>query len=127
MTFAYLMLLTAALLPYMTVAFAKAGGVDNRQPRVGLEQLTGWCRRVDWAHRNHFEAFAPFAAAVILAHSAGVTPTTVNLLAGMFVATRIGYTAAYVADRATLRSLICAAGLACVIALFALAAVASAG
>jgi uncharacterized MAPEG superfamily protein len=59
MTFAYWMLLAAALLPYFTVGLAKSGGFDNHAPRPDLENLTGWRRRADWAHRNHFEAFLP--------------------------------------------------------------------
>lgn len=122
MTFAYWMVLVAALLPYVTVGFAKAGGIDNRAPRESLDRLTGWRRRADWAHRNHFEAFAPFAAAVIIAHLAAVGQGRVDLLAGVFILCRIGYTAAYLADRPTLRSIIWTLGLGCVIALFALAA-----
>src|ERR1700726_3708313 len=68
MTFAYWMLIAAAMMPYLTVALAKsAGGIDNRAPRPSLERLSGWRQRADWAHRNHFEAFPPFASAVFLA------------------------------------------------------------
>ena len=79
MTFAYWMLITAAMLPYLTIALAKsAGGIDNRAPRPSLESLSGWRQRADWAHRNHFEAFPAFAAAVFVAerrtrHRAGST------------------------------------------------------
>ena len=41
MTFAYWMLLAAALLPYFTVGVAKSGGFDNHTPRPSLEGLTG--------------------------------------------------------------------------------------
>ena len=37
MTFAYWMLLVAALLPYFTGGLAKSGGVDNHAPRPSLE------------------------------------------------------------------------------------------
>ena len=38
MTFAYWMLIAAAMLPYLTIALAKsAGGIDNRAPRPSLE------------------------------------------------------------------------------------------
>ena len=40
MTFAYWMLITAAMMPYLTIALAKsAGGIDNRAPRPSLESL----------------------------------------------------------------------------------------
>ncbi|HYN39935.1 MAG TPA: MAPEG family protein [Rhodospirillales bacterium] len=124
MTFAYWMVLVAALLPYVTVGFAKAGGIDNRAPRADIERLTGWRKRADWAHRNHFEAFPAFAAAVIIAHLAGVAQGWIDLLAALFIVSRVGYTAAYLADRPTVRSLIWTGGIACVIALFIFAALA---
>ena len=63
MTFAYWMIVVAMFLPYAAVVLAKSGGVDNRAPRATLAQLSGWRQRANWAQRNHFEAFAPFAAA----------------------------------------------------------------
>ena len=41
-------------------------GYDNRAPRAGIEQLTPRQQRAYWAHLNAFEAFPPFAAAVII-------------------------------------------------------------
>jgi uncharacterized MAPEG superfamily protein len=125
MTFAYWMLLAAAVLPYVTVGFAKAGGIDNRAPRVDIERLSGWRKRADWAHRNHFEAFPPFAAAVIVAHLAGVPQERIDLVAGLFIVARIAYTGAYLADRATFRSLIWTFGIGCVVALFIFASLAT--
>ena len=120
MTFAYWMLLLAALLPYLTVGLAKSGGVDNRAPRVGLEGLSGWRRRADWAHRNHFEAFPAFAAAVLVAELAHAPQARIDLLAGIFVALRLVYTGLYIADQATLRSIVWALGFVAVIWLFVL-------
>lgn len=124
MTFAYWMAVIAALLPYVTVGFAKSAGIDNRSPRADMELLTGWRKRADWAHRNHFEAFPPFAAAVIIAHLAGVAQGRIDLLAGLFVVARVAYTLAYLADRSTLRSIVWTAGIFCVIALFVFASLA---
>src|SRR5665213_1090281 len=105
MNFAYWMVLVAALLPYLTVALAKwPGGIDNRAPRRDMERLEGWRRRADWAHRNHFEAFPAFAAGIIVAELAHVPQHAIDLLAGLFIALRIVYTALYLADRAALRS-----------------------
>jgi uncharacterized MAPEG superfamily protein len=123
MTFAYWMILVAVLLPYATVVLAKAGGgVDNHAPRRDLAQLTGWRQRADWAHRNHFEAFAPFAAAVIIAELAAAPQAKIDLAAGAFIALRILYTALYLADRAALRSLAWSLGFICVLALFVIIA-----
>jgi len=120
-TFAYWMILVAALLPYVTVGLAKGGrsGYDNAGPRVWAERLDGWKRRAEWAHRNHIEAFAPFAAGVIVAGLAGVPRGRIDLLAGLFVLLRVLYTLAYLANAASLRSIIWTGGILCVIALFA--------
>lgn len=120
MTFAYWCVLAAALLPYVTIALAKYDrGYDNRAPRDWEARLEGRARRAVFAHQNHFEAFAPFAAAVIIAHLARAPQLPVDVLAGAFIAARIAYTWAYLADRHALRSLLWMAGLACVIGLFA--------
>jgi uncharacterized MAPEG superfamily protein len=121
MTFAYWMLLAAAMLPYLTIALAKSGGgIDNRAPRLGLESLSGWRQRADWAHRNHFEAFPAFAAAVFVAELTHAPQSRIDQLAGVFVLLRVIYTVLYVADKATLRTIIWSLGLITVIWLFVL-------
>ena|ERR1700733_13841382 len=123
MNFAYWMVLVAALLPYLTVALAKwPGGIDNHAPRRDMDKLEGWRRRADWAHRNHFEAFPAFAAGVVIAELADVAQPSINLVAGLFIALRIVYTAMYLADRAALRSTVWSLGFIAVIALFVLGA-----
>src|SRR5437879_1333328 len=123
MPFAYWMVLAAVLLPYVTVVWAKTGpGFDNRAPRPFLDQQTGLKARADWAHRNHFEAFGPFAAAVIIASVSGASRDWLNGLAGVFVALRVLYTIAYLTDRPMMRSILFMAGMACVIGLFVSAA-----
>ncbi len=119
MHLSYWMVLVAALLPYLTVGGAKAQqGYDNAQPRTYLASLRGWRARADWAHRNHFEAFPAFAAAVIIAQLKGTPQPTIDRLAVGFVLLRLAYTAAYLAGAASTRSLLWFAGLACVVALF---------
>ncbi len=119
MHLAYWMILIAVLLPYVMAALAKnGGGIDNRQPRVGLDALQGWRRRADWAHRNHFEALPAFAAGVLVAELAHAPQFWIDGLAVLFVLLRCAYSVAYVADRAVLRSLCWLGGMLCVIALF---------
>jgi len=120
MTFAYWMMLAATLMPYLTVALAKSGGVDNHAPRAALESLTGWRKRADWAHRNHFEAFPAFAAAVFVAEFTHAPQDRIDLLAGFFVLMRVIYTALYIADQATLRTVAWSLGIVAVIWLFVL-------
>jgi uncharacterized MAPEG superfamily protein len=122
MTLANWMILAAALLPYLAAVIAKAGapGFNNNSPRLWLAQQGGYRQRADWAQRNHFEAFPPFAAAVILAQMAGAPQGRVDLLALAFVLLRLAYTGAYLADLATPRTLLFLAGMACVVWLFLL-------
>src|SRR3981081_1637973 len=122
MTFAYWMLLVAALLPYFTVGLAKSGGFDNRAPRPSLESLAGWRRRADWAHRNHFEAFPSFAAAVLVAELTHAPQGRIDLLAGIFVLMRVIYAARYIVAQPALRSIVWALGFVIVIWLFVLGA-----
>jgi uncharacterized MAPEG superfamily protein len=117
------MLIAAAVMPYLTIGLAKsAGGTDNRAPRPDLDKLTGWRRRAEWAHRNHFEAFPTFAAAVFVAELTHAPQNRIDLLAAIFVLLRVIYTALYIADQATLRSITWALGVVVVIWLFVLGA-----
>ena len=121
MTFAYWMLIAAAMMPYLTVVLAKSGGgLDNRAPRPSLESLSGWRQRADWAHRNHFEAFPAFATSVLVAELTHAPQNQIDLLAGIFVVLRVVYTALYVADQATLRSIVWSLGFVAVLWLFVL-------
>jgi len=125
MHFAYWMLLAAALLPYLTILFVKrAGGrrFDNHRPRAWMEDLSGWQQRGDWAHRNHFEAFPIFLAAIFVAETTGAAQGRIDLLAGVFVALRIVYTALYLADLATARSIVWSLGFGATIWIFLLGA-----
>jgi uncharacterized MAPEG superfamily protein len=120
MTTADACVLAAALLPLLFTGIAKfAGrGFDNRAPREFQARLAGFPARAHWAHLNSIEAFAPFAAAVIIAQQLGAAQARVDLLALSFIGFRLAYGALYLANRATLRSLAWSGGLACVIALF---------
>ncbi|HXQ51521.1 MAG TPA: MAPEG family protein [Stellaceae bacterium] len=118
MPLAYWMILAAAFLPYVTVALAKSGGVDNRAPRRELQKLEGWRQRADWAHRNHFETFPIFAASVLVAEVTHAPQGRIDLLALSYVAVRIVYTAMYMADLATMRSLVFTLGLGLTVWLF---------
>ena len=120
MTLALWAILVAAVLPMLTVGLAKFGGpgYDNSAPRRSLEGLTGWRARADWAHRNHYEAFGPFAAGVLTAQLVHAPQGLVNWLACGFIVARLAYTGAYVMDLPSLRSVLFALGFACVVGLF---------
>jgi uncharacterized MAPEG superfamily protein len=120
MTIAYWCVLIAALLPFLFTAIAKIGArrFNNRRVRDFQQELEGWRRRAHWAHQNSFEAFPPFAAAVIIAHLTGGAQTQVDALAIAFILLRLAYGGLYIADQATLRSLVWFGALICVVALF---------
>lgn len=123
MPIAYWCVLAAAFLPYVWVVVAKAGpAYDNHAPRAQLAQATGYRQRANWAQLNAFEAFAPFAAGVVIAQVSGAAPAWVNALALAFIGFRILHGICYVWDWATPRSLVWAGGFACVIGLFLAAA-----
>jgi uncharacterized MAPEG superfamily protein len=120
MDFSFWCVLIAILLPIGWSAAAKAGDADfdNARPREYLASLRGWRQRANWAQQNAWEALAPFAAAVLVAHHTGVPAGRLNLLAGVFIAARILHGLLYVADRPTLRSVVWTAGFLCVVLLF---------
>ncbi|MCF7222110.1 MAPEG family protein [Marilutibacter chinensis] len=122
---AYWCVLIAALLPYLWVSVAKAGGerYNNHDPRGWLaRQDNPRLHRANAAQLNAFEAFAPFAAGVVLAQLAGVPEARIAALAVAFVALRVLHGVLYIADQPALRSLSWFAGLGCVLALLVQAA-----
>jgi len=120
MTFAYWCVLFAALMPIVWSGIAKGGGsgFDNTRPRVYLSAVQGWRQRANWAQQNAWEAFAPFAAGVVIASLAGVAQSTIDLLAAGFMLARILHGIFYITDQATLRSLVFIVGLLCTVGLF---------
>lgn len=119
MPIAFWCVLIAAVLPYFWVILAKAGAhYDNHAPRAQLAQSSGYRQRANWAHLNAFEAFAPFAAAVIIAQLLGAAATWMNGLAITFIVLRILHGVFYMMDWASLRSLVWIAGFLCVVGLF---------
>lgn len=127
MILAYWFVFAAAVLPYLFVLYAKSTAEFrksdyNKNPReYEEEKLQGARKRAYWAHLNGFEAFPPFAAAVIIARMSGVTVSTINVLAGVFVGCRVVHGLLYIADQDKLRSLVWFGGLGTVGALFILA------
>lgn len=123
MTVALWCVLAAALLPFGFAFVAKwSRRFDNASPRDYLDSTSGWRKRAHWAQLNSYEAFPPFAAAVIIAQLLLGANDTANLLALAFVVLRVLFGLCYIANLATLRSLVWLASMACVIGLFVLAA-----
>ena len=129
MSIAYWCILVAALLPYAWAFIAKRGPrYDNSDPRGWLAKRDDpRAHRANAAHLNAFEAFAPFAAGVLMAHAAGVEARMVAWLALAFVAFRILHGIFYLTNVHVLRSLCWLGGFACVLWLIVAAALRVAG
>ena len=105
----------------LSLAMAKEGkGYDNANPRAQQDRLTGWGLRAKNAHANAFESFPPFAAAVVVAHLAHADPKWMTILAVAYVAARAIYPFIYMANLATLRSLVWSIGFGATAGLFML-------
>jgi uncharacterized MAPEG superfamily protein len=119
MFIAYWCVLVAALLPYFLVVLAKSGKqFDNHAPRLQLAQAHGWKQRLNWAHLNAFEAFAPFAAGVIIAEQLHAPQAQIDSLALVFIGLRILHAVFYALDKPALRSISWAGAYLCILGLF---------
>ena len=114
-TIAYWCVLVMALLPVVCAGIAKSGmmrtppgegGYDNEDPRTWLLRQADWRARANSAQANTCEALPFFFAAVIIAHQLQASQGLVDVSAVVFVALRLAYVAAYVANKANLRSVI---------------------
>ena len=127
MTIADTCILVSCLLPIACAGLAKSkglgkprrvGGFDNNNPRQWLASLEGWQARANAAQQNSFEALPIFIAGVLIAERLQIAQGRIDVLAMVFVAARVGYIGAYVADYAKLRSALWAVALAASIALY---------
>lgn len=126
MTTPFICVLVAFVLIYVPRFFVAAAqaklpeGFDNRHPRAQQAKLTGLGARAQGAHLNSIEGFAPFAAAVGVAHLAGADPGWSSTLALGYVALRALYIAFYLTDIAVARSLAWFLGFGTTVGLFIL-------
>ena len=98
MTFALWCVFVGLWLPLLWAGLAKwGGGYSNSRPREWMAAQEGWRQRAIWAQANAWEAFAPFAAAVLTAHFVGADQMTANWLAALFIVSRLLHGVFYVA------------------------------
>lgn len=95
-------------------------GFDNKHPRDQQARLTGWGRRAQAAHMNAFEAFAPFAAAVLVAHATEADPAWTSGLSIAFVVARTLYPFFYIGNLDKPRSAAWIVGIAATAGIFLL-------
>lgn len=107
------LLIYLAKLPVAKAMSAESGGYDNHHPRAQQGRLTGLGARAYAAHLNSIEIFPLFAAGVLMAHTTQVFGWWVDLLAILFIVTRVLYLVFYWRDIATPRSAVWIIGLLC--------------
>jgi uncharacterized MAPEG superfamily protein len=120
MTLAFWCIPLAAFLPLVWIGYAKvkSGNYDNANPRVWRAALQGEFQRAAFAETNGYEAFPPFAAAVIVAHVAGAQQPVIDGLAGLFIAARVLHGMFYIKGNDLFRSLAWLVGFMSIIGLF---------
>jgi uncharacterized MAPEG superfamily protein len=133
MRFVIVSVAAAALLPFVWLLLSGwpsrssparwGAGWDNHDVPGSIARLQGWRRRAHFAQLNAHEAFAPFAAAMILAELAPAPTTSVHALGAAFLVLRGLHGVCYVADLALWRSLIWFAAAFALLGLFAIALV----
>ena len=89
------MMIYAPRMPAIKGVIKAEGRYDLGNPRPQQARLTGRAARAQAAHLNSLEAFAPFAAAVWVAHYGGTDPALRDTLALVFVGARGLYILAY--------------------------------
>ncbi|AYC33328.1 MAPEG family protein [Pseudomonas cavernae] len=107
------LLIYVAKIPVAKAMKAEGRGYDNHHPRAQQARLTGFGARAHAAHLNSIEIFPLFAAGVLMAHSADVFGWWVDVLAVLFVLSRVLYLLLYWADWHLQRSLVWGVGLLC--------------
>ena len=121
MTFAYVCIVIALMLPMIWAGIAKKESqvpINNNAPRDHILHLQGRAKNAYGAEQNSYESFPPFAIAVIVAHLTGGTQLTIDILAGLYIASRLMYGVFYLQGKGTLRSATFMVGLIATISLF---------
>lgn len=124
MTVAFWCVLIALVLPYACAYIAKFTGGNfglrhNHDPRAYLDSLEGLPKRAHAAQLNSFEILPGFIAAVVISDIVGnAQQVTLDVLAVVFITTRLLYIICYLADWAALRSLVWFTGFAIIVSYF---------
>ncbi|MHA6197727.1 MAPEG family protein [Pseudomonas wadenswilerensis] len=124
MTVAFWCVLIALILPYVCTSIAKVASGrfnlrQNHDPRAFQETLEGMPRRAHAAQLNSFEILPAFIAAVMIADVVGnAEQVTQDVLAVLFITSRLLYIICYLADWAALRSLVWFVGVGLIVSFF---------
>lgn len=117
---AWTALLTAVLwIPYIAgqvMANGLLGPENYRNPAPRPVPL--WAQRANRAHLNAVEAFAPFAALVLIAHLAGAANEMTAMWAAVFFWARLGHAVAFLLAIPFVRTVIFTVGFVAVVGIF---------
>ena len=83
-----------------------------------MPRLPLWVQRANRAHINLVQAFAPFAALVLIAHVTGQSNAMTAMWAMVFFWARVAHAIIHIAGIPYLRTLIFAVGVVAVLAIF---------
>lgn len=125
MTALIICLFIAILLPYLikiVVAnfMQKEGEYDNHYPRAQQARLQGMGARAVAAHQNSFESLLVFATAALTAIATHHVSATIQILAIIYIVSRVIYCYFYLMDMASLRSTIWFVGFVCCLVILGL-------
>ena len=111
------LIIIACLSPYVFTVVAKmAGGFkreDNQNPREFLAKTTGLAARANAVQQNSFESLPLFIAAVLMAEYMVIPQVVVMMFGIAYIVLRIIYGICYLANWATLRSIVWMLSLLC--------------
>lgn len=107
------LLIFIAKVPVAKAMKQEGGRYDNHDPRAQQARLKGFGARALAAHQNSFEMFPLFAVGVLMAHVTQSSGWLVDVLAVVFVVSRVLYLLCYWADLHWQRSAVWIVGLMC--------------
>lgn len=118
------LILAACLLPYIfTIIAKKTAGFrakDNQNPREFLAKSTGLASRAHAVQQNSFESLPLFIAAVLMAEYLVIPQSLVMTFGIAYLFFRVIYGICYLANWATLRSIVWLLSMLCPITLLIL-------
>ncbi|MGL5742230.1 MAG: MAPEG family protein [Legionella sp.] len=125
MTTLIVCLFIAILLPYILKVIVarfmqEEGAYDNHYPRMQQARLQGMGARALGAHQNGFESLLVFAIAAITAIAMHQVDAIIQILAIIYIVSRLLYNFFYLMDKSTLRSITWFVGFGCCLAILLL-------
>ncbi len=128
MPIALYVLFVLSLLPIMLawlggyLRYREFGQFDNHHPRLQQHQQSGIGARALAAQKNSWETLLLFLLVLFIAEASPLELASLSGVSLLFLCLRLAYIAAYLTNRALLRSLLYALGMGCCLYIVFLAA-----